>query len=212
MSTDNLLDLITQISACQLCQADLPLPAKPIIQVSAESKILIVGQAPGIRAHNHGRAFSDPSGDRLRQWLGVSEAQFYNPKLFTILPMGFCFPGTIITNGKKSGDKPPLKRCATTWRQALLNQLPNVELTIILGQYAIDYHLGKATTGGKFTVTQAIAQWQDYWPSHMVLPHPSPRNNLFLKKHPECEQILLPALKSRVAELTRTANSTINSE
>ncbi|MEC4728336.1 uracil-DNA glycosylase family protein [Shewanella sp. D64] len=201
MSTDNLPALITQISACQLCQAELPLPAKPIIQISAESKILIVGQAPGIRAHNHGRAFSDPSGDRLRLWLGVSEAQFYDPKLFAILPMGFCFPGTIITSGKKSGDKPPLKRCAATWRQTLLNQLSHVELTIILGQYAIDYHLGKSTSGGKLTVTQAVSQWQEYWPQHMVLPHPSPRNNLYLKKHPECEQILLPALKTRVAQL-----------
>lgn len=207
MSTDFLPDLITQISACQLCQAELPLPAKPIIQVSAESKILIVGQAPGIRAHNHGRAFSDPSGDRLRQWLGVSEAQFYDPKLFAILPMGFCFPGTVITNGKKSGDKPPLKRCAATWRQTLLNQLSHVELTIILGQYAIDYHIGKSISGGKITVTQAIAQWQEYWPSYMVLPHPSPRNNLYLKKHPECEQILLPALKARITELIGTTKN-----
>lgn len=207
MSTDSLTNLITQVSACQLCQKELPLPAKPIIQLSSESKILIVGQAPGIRAHDNARAFSDPSGERLRSWLAVSDEQFYDPKLFAILPMGFCFPGTIITNGKKSGDKPPLKRCAATWREALLSQLPQVELTIILGQYAIDYHLGKSAEGKKLTVTQAISQWQDYWPEYMVLPHPSPRNNLFLKKHPECEANLLPALKARIATLMITNKS-----
>lgn len=213
MSSKTSLDkLIAQISACQICQAELPCQPKPIIQMGADAKILIAGQAPGMKAHDQGMPFQDVSGDRLRNWLGVTSSQFYDPSLFAILPMGFCFPGNIVRNGKKAGDKPPMSICARTWRQALLNHLNNVELTIILGQYAIDYHLVNHTQAvassdkvvtkpSKISVTSAVANWKLYWPSQIVLPHPSPRNNIWLKRHPEFETETLPQLKQRVKSI-----------
>ncbi|WP_076408517.1 uracil-DNA glycosylase family protein [Shewanella sp. UCD-KL12] len=198
--SEELHALIQQISACTLCQAELPLPAKPIIQLSSQAKILIAGQAPGIKAHDKGAPFHDPSGQRLRDWLGVTEEQFFDERIFAILPMGFCFPGTIIRNGKKSGDKPPIPLCAETWRQAILKQLTQVELVIVLGQYAIDYHLTK-NKQPKLSVTEAVMNWQEYWPQKIALPHPSPRNNIWLKRHPEFEIEVLPVLKQRVAAL-----------
>ncbi|RTR34362.1 uracil-DNA glycosylase family protein [Shewanella atlantica] len=208
-SKTSLEKLIAQISACQICQAELPYQPKPIIQMSADAKILIAGQAPGMKAHNQGMPFQDMSGDRLRSWLGVTSSQFYDPSLFAILPMGFCFPGNIVRNGKKAGDKPPMPICAETWRRAILKHLGKVELTVILGQYAIDYHLGNASSGlnktskktTKISVTSAVANWKQYWPSQIVLPHPSPRNNIWLKRHPEFETQLLPQLKLRVERI-----------
>ncbi|ABV36132.1 phage SPO1 DNA polymerase domain protein [Shewanella sediminis HAW-EB3] len=208
-NSDTLDALINQISACQLCRAELPYPPKPIIQVSADAKILIAGQAPGQKAHEQGLPFKDVSGDRLRSWLGVTSSQFYDPNLFAILPMGFCFPGNIIRNGKKAGDKPPIPLCAKSWRQAILSHLDKVELTVILGQYAIDYHLDNDTPdsdkcskkSSKISVTSAVASWKQYWPSQIVLPHPSPRNNIWLKRHPEFETEILPQLKLRVKSI-----------
>jgi len=210
MSNSDTLDaLINQISACQLCQAELPYPAKPIIQLSANAKILIAGQAPGLVTHEQGIPFQDMSGDRLRKWLGVTSSQFYDPNLFAILPMGFCFPGNLIRNGKKSGDKPPMPICAKTWRQAILEHLDRVELTVILGKYAIDYHLNNDPANAddgtkkptKISLTSAVANWKQYWPSQIVLPHPSPRNNIWLKRHPEFETEILPQLKRRVKSI-----------
>ncbi|WP_299787993.1 uracil-DNA glycosylase family protein [uncultured Shewanella sp.] len=210
-SETSLNELIQQISACQKCRAELPCPPKPIIQLDANAKILIAGQAPGQKAHDQGMPFQDMSGDRLREWLGVSSSQFYDPNLFAIIPMGFCFPGHIIRGGKKAGDKPPMPECAKSWRQAILSHLDKIELTVILGQYAIDYHLatppqdsGTASTKpGKISVTSAVANWKEYWPSRIVLPHPSPRNNIWLKRHPEFEAELLPMLKQRVKQIIR---------
>lgn len=214
--------LLKQIRACQLCQAELPLPAKPILQASSQARILIAGQAPGVKTHHKGIPFDDASGERLRTWLNVSREQFYDPALFAIVPMGFCFPGTIERNGKKQGDKPPRPECATTWHEKLLALMPQVELVLVLGQYAIDYHLPRAKARlstacreltspdltlstplppPKVTVTQAIEQWSLYWPQLMVMPHPSPRNNLWLKQHPEFERERLPTLQERVASL-----------
>ena len=199
--SDKFLQLQAKILACNLCQAELPLPAKPIIQISQNAKILIAGQAPGIKAHEKGAPFHDPSGKRLRDWLGVTEEQFYDANLFAIVPMGFCFPGTIIRNGKKSGDKPPMPLCAPTWRKALLEELAHIELTIILGQYAIDYHLNRKQEKHKLPVTQAVMNWQEYWPAYVVMPHPSPRNNIWLKRHPEFEAEVIPRLRNRVADI-----------
>lgn len=214
-NSDDLSLLKQQILACQLCQANLPLPAKPIIQLANQARILIAGQAPGQKAHDLGIPFQDPSGIRLREWLGVSEQQFYDENLFAILPMGFCFPGTSIKQGKKNGDKPPLALCANTWRASVIEALPHIELIIVLGQYAIDFHIKqnhitkpaftkaksppKPTT--KLSVTEAVMNWQAYWPSHIVLPHPSPRNNIWIKRHPQFETDILPRLKQRVAEI-----------
>lgn len=215
-----LSELLKQIRACQLCQAEWPLPAKPILQASSQARILIAGQAPGVKTHHKGIPFDDASGERLRAWLNVTREQFYDPALFAIVPMGFCFPGTIERNGKKQGDKPPCPECAATWHAKLLALMPQIELVLVLGQYAIDYHLSRAqaiaTDGAlysqaiavttpqankKITVTQAIEQWVLYWPKLMVMPHPSPRNNLWLKQHPEFERELLPTLQARIADL-----------
>ncbi|MFB2641425.1 uracil-DNA glycosylase family protein [Shewanella bicestrii] len=213
--------LLKQIRACQLCQAELPLPAKPILQASSQARILIAGQAPGVKTHHKGIPFDDASGERLRAWLNVTREQFYDPALFAIVPMGFCFPGTIERNGKKQGDKPPRPECAATWHTKLLALMPQIELVLVLGQYAIDYHLPSARaidttddalssqaialstpqTNKKITVTQAIEQWSLYWPRLMVMPHPSPRNNLWLKQHPEFEREQLPTLQARIAGL-----------
>ncbi|ABK48907.1 phage SPO1 DNA polymerase domain protein [Shewanella sp. ANA-3] len=212
-----LSELLKQIRACQLCQAELPLPAKPILQASSQARILIAGQAPGVKTHHKGIPFDDASGERLRAWLNVSREQFYDPALFAIVPMGFCFPGTIERNGKKQGDKPPRPECAATWHAKLLALMPQIELVLVLGQYAIDYHLPRAQAIGalnsqaiavsnpqankKITVTQAIEQWSLHWPRLMVMPHPSPRNNLWLKQHPEFEHEHLPTLQARIADL-----------
>lgn len=191
-----LSELLQQIRACQQCQAELPLPPKPILQASSQARILIAGQAPGVKTHHKGIPFDDASGERLRAWLNVSREQFYDPARFAIVPMGFCFPGTIERNGKKQGDKPPRPECAATWHEKLLALMPQIELVLVLGQYAIEYHLHS-----KMTVTQACEQWQHYWPNVIVLPHPSPRNNLWLKQHPEFERVLIPKIRSRIAAL-----------
>lgn len=213
--------LLTKINACTLCQADLPLAPKPILQASSQARILIAGQAPGVKTHHKGIPFDDASGERLRAWLNVTREQFYDPALFAIVPMGFCFPGTIERNGKKQGDKPPRPKCAATWHAKLLALMPQIELVLVLGQYAIDYHLphtpaidtteealssqaiaiSTPQTNKKITVTQAIEQWSLYWPRLMVMPHPSPRNNLWLKQHPEFEREQLPTLQARIAGL-----------
>lgn len=224
LCTVEMTALLARVRACTLCQASLPLPTKPILQASSQARILIAGQAPGVKTHHKGIPFDDASGERLRAWLNVSLEQFYNPALFAIVPMGFCFPGNIESKGKKQGDKPPRPECAATWHKALLALMPNIELVIVLGQYAIDYHLPRANVDDstasdgvtsqvlaastavstpKITVTQAIAQWPLYWPKLMVMPHPSPRNNLWLKQHPEFEQVMIPKIRSRIAALLK---------
>ncbi len=195
--------LLKQIRDCTICTASLPLSPLPILQASSGAKILIAGQAPGIKTHQKARPFDDASGERLRSWLGVDKETFYNPELFAIVPMGFCFPGTFEKNGKKQGDKPPRPECAANWHPRLLPQLNQIELTLVLGQYAIDYHIQPLLPGNesKINVTQAVERWQEFWPHQLVLPHPSPRNNLWLKRHPEFEQTLLPLLRRRVHEI-----------
>lgn len=226
--------LLLKVRACTLCQAHLPLPAKPILQASHQARILIAGQAPGIKTHHKGIPFDDVSGERLRTWLNVTREQFYDPALFAIVPMGFCFPGSIERNGKKQGDKPPRPECAATWHRQLLALMPQIELVVLLGQYAIDYHLAtnqvditaletqvnispastpntQAKAKAKsITVTQATAQWQQYWPKFMVLPHPSPRNNLWLKQHPEFERDMLPRLRQRITTLLEVSHPPSN--
>ena len=189
MTEENLSQLLTRIRQCQLCQSELPLPARPILQCSDQSKILIAGQAPGSITHEKGIPFDDASGNRLREWLGVDREAFYNAEKFAIIPMGFCYPGK-----GKSGDLPPIPRCAATWRQHLLDKLANIELTIIVGKYAIAWHLNS-----KQSVTAEAMRWQELLQNNqLVLPHPSPRNNLWLQRHPWFEQEVIPALKTKV--------------
>lgn len=185
--------LKSDIASCTVCTDHLPLGPRPVVQFSGSSKILLVGQAPGRRVHETGLPFNDPSGDRLREWLGVDREAFYNDRLFAIVPMGFCYPGT-----GKSGDLPPRPECAITWREKLLSQLQNVQLTVVIGRYALDYHLPQ--TKGQ-TVTKIVSDRQQHWPKVIPLPHPSPRNNRWLIKNNWFERDVVPELQRRVDEI-----------
>jgi uracil-DNA glycosylase len=184
--------LLSEVRACSVCAQHLPLGPRPIVQVHACASILIVSQAPGRKVHATGVPFNDASGNRLRTWLGMSREVFYDSTQVAILPMGFCFPGT-----GKSGDLPPRPECAPLWRQALLAQMKHVQLTLVIGQYALAYHL----PGYAGSVTVAVQAWRKFWPGLIPLPHPSPRNNLWLRRNPWFEEELVPLLRQRVIEV-----------
>ena len=189
----NFDDLLRQIHACRVCESELPLGANPVLIARPTARILIVGQAPGRRVHVTGLPFNDPSGDRLRNWLGIDRDTFYHSSRIAIVPMGFCFPGT-----GKSGDLPPRKECESLWRESLLARMQDVELTILLGQYSQHYHLGKRR---KASLTATVQAWRDYWPQYLPLPHPSPRNIGWLQRNPWVERELIPMLQDRVQQL-----------
>ncbi|QPJ62549.1 MAG: uracil-DNA glycosylase family protein [Candidatus Nitronauta litoralis] len=184
---NSVTSLIQEIKSCTHCQEHLPLPPNPVVSFSRESRILVVGQAPGIKVHETSIPWNDPSGDRLRQWLDVSREEFYNPKLFAIVPMGFCYPGK-----GKSGDLPPRPECAELWNEPILKLLKNIQLTLLVGQYAQNFYLNDSK---KKTLTLTIQHFKEYLPDYFVLPHPSPRNNIWLKKNPWFEKETLPKLK-----------------
>jgi uracil-DNA glycosylase len=184
---------VRKARACRLCAADLPLGPRPVFQMDAKAKILIAGQAPGRRVHETGIPFDDPSGERLRLWMGVDAATFYDPRKIAILPMGFCYPGT-----GRSGDLPPRPECAKEWRVPLLKLLPAVELTLVIGQYALDWHLKDVQ---KNSLTETVQNWKQYWPAMLPLPHPSPRNNIWLKKNPWFEAEIVPKLRRRIKSI-----------
>ncbi len=185
-------DLVRDIRACELCIDHLPLGARPVVQINSEAKILIAGQAPGRKVHDSGVPFDDASGVRLRQWLGLSEGQFYNDKIVALLPMGFCYPGT-----GKSGDLPPRPECAEAWRDSVMNHLEHIKLTILLGKYAVSYHLPNASGN----LTELVKNWRMYGGNVYPLPHPSPRNNIWLKRNPWFELEVIPEIRKRVAEV-----------
>ena len=195
MNTESLNGLVTQVRACTICAPHLPDGIRPVVQANSKAKILIAGQAPGRRVHASGIPFDDPSGDRLRDWMGVTPKQFYNSELFAIVPMGFCYPGT-----GKSGDLPPRPECAATWRARLLRQLPGIETSLVIGKYAHEYHFGK----NNLTVTKLVKNWQQYWPGQIPLPHPSPRNNIWLKKNPWFEAEVVPVMRAHITSLLKT--------
>lgn len=182
--------LLARVRACQLCAAQLPCGPRPVLQAHAQARILIAGQAPGRKVHASGVPFDDASGERLRAWLGITRETFYDPRQVAILPMGFCYPGT-----GRSGDLPPRPECAPAWRQPLLDHLPHLRLTLVLGQYALAWHL----PGHQGTLTEAVRQWRGHGPALLALPHPSPRNNGWLRQNPWFEAELLPELRARVA-------------
>ena len=157
--------------------------------------ILIAGQAPGRRVHESRTPFDDPSGERLRDWMGIDRETFYDPRRVAILPMGFCYPGT-----GRSGDLPPRPECAGKWRAPLLALLPAVRLTLVIGQYALDWHLKDRQ---EKSLTQTVRNWKAYWPKVLPLPHPSPRNNIWLKKNPWFQGDVLPGLQARVRSLLK---------
>jgi uracil-DNA glycosylase len=181
-----------EVRACTICREHLPLGPRPLFQLDSRARILIAGQAPGRRAHESGIPFDDPSGQRLRDWMGIRSNQFYDSTKIAILPMGMCFPGS-----GKSGDLPPRPECAVEWRARLLRELQNVELTLVIGRYAIAYHLDHRYR----SITEAVRSWQSHWPKLAALPHPSPRNNPWLARNYWFEAELLPRLKQRVGEL-----------
>ena len=182
--------LVKEIKACNLCTNHLPLGPRPVIQVGSLARILIVGQAPGRRVHETGIPLNDPSGERLRLWMGINKEEFYDKDKVALVPMGFCFPGT-----GKSGDLPPRPECADTWREKLLEQLPNIELTIVIGQYAQGWHFGSSN---KQNLTETVKSWKEFWPNAIPLPHPSPRNNIWLRKNAWFEDEVIPALQKAV--------------
>ena len=184
--------LLADVLDCTLCSDMLRLGPRPVLQFSPAARILIAGQAPGRKVHETGIPFNDASGDRLRKWLGMEREQFYDADRIAILPMGFCYPGT-----GKSGDLPPRPECAAAWREQLLAQMNQLELTLVIGQYALAYHLPES----KGSVTEAVRAWQDHWPTILPMPHPSPRNQRWLKQNPWFEQQVLPALKRRVSQI-----------
>lgn len=189
------IKLIDQVRQCTLCAEHLPHGVRPVVQIHPNAKILIAGQAPGRKVHESGIPFDDASGDRLRDWMGINKETFYNPEKIAILPMGFCYPGT-----GKSGDLPPRRECAVAWREKLLQQLPQLKLILAIGQYAQAYHLAEK----KKTLTETVLNWQDYLvadgPAILPLPHPSPRNNIWLKRNPWFVTDVLPVLKKRIQD------------
>ncbi len=188
--------LLKTVRACTICVEHLPLGPRPVLQVDPTATILIAGQAPGSKVHATGVPFQDASGDRLRDWMGVDEQTFYDAKRVAILPMGFCYPGT-----GKSGDLPPRPECAAAWRAILMATLANVKLTLVIGQYAQDWHLGSRQ---KATLTDTVQAWRDYWPELLPLPHPSPRNNIWLKRNAWFAADVLPQLRDRIGALIKS--------
>jgi len=183
--------LLKDVKSCTICK-DLPLGPQPLLQVHPDAFILIAGQAPGRKTHEIGIPFDDASGKRLRDWLGIDRKTFYSPQKIAILPMGFCFPGT-----GKGGDLPPRAECAPAWRDQLTSHLPNIRLTLVIGQYALDHYLGSRR---KKNLTETVRAWQEYLPDVLPLPHPSPRNNIWLRKNPWFETDVLPFLQKIVRE------------
>ncbi len=183
---------LADVRACTVCAAHLPLGPRPVLQFDAAARILVAGQAPGRKVHASGVPFDDASGARLRAWMGLSDAVFHDPARVAILPMGFCYPGT-----GPAGDLPPRPECATTWRAGLLARLRDLQLTLVIGQYAMRYHLPDAGA----TLTDVVRAWRTHWPAVLPLPHPSPRNNPWLKRNPWFEHEVVPALQERVAQV-----------
>lgn len=193
MTEKTLISLVSEIKQCTLCQQHLPLGPRPVLQISQQAKILIAGQAPGLKVHKTGIPFNDASGERLRQWMGINKEIFYDAQKIAILPMGFCYPGK-----GKSGDLPPRPECALAWRKQLLSAMGDIKLILVIGTYAQNWHMQETK---KINLTETVRNWQDYGPQLLPLPHPSPRNNIWISKNPWFAQNLLPELKNRVKSL-----------
>lgn len=230
-STDDALSLLLkEVSQCRRC-ADMPHEPRPVLSATATARILIIGQAPGLKVHQSGIPWDDPSGDRLRGWMGVSASQFYDQSQIAIIPMGFCYPGK-----GKSGDLPPRKECAPAWHQRLLAHLSQIELTLLIGQYAQHYYLSAPDRSAlpamdlsiaasevaersltqrslakrsftKQSLTERVKNWRDYLPAVIPLPHPSPRNRFWLQKNPWFEHEVVPFLRAQVADVLAVKGS-----
>ena len=179
--------LLSQVRACRVCEAMLPLGPRPILQMAPTARILIASQAPGSKAHASGIPFSDRSGDRLREWMGISLAEFYDAACVAIVPMGLCYPGR-----GQSGDAPPRPECAPLWRDRLLTTMPDIRLTLLVGSYAQNYLLGPGA------LTERVREFTAYLPDHFPLPHPSWRVTGWSRKNPWFEADVLPALRATI--------------
>lgn len=186
-------NLLKQIRGCEICLEYLPNKPNPIVQVNAESRIIIIGQSPGRKVHETGIPWDDASGEELRRWLGVEKNQFYDASLFGLIPMGFCYPGK-----GKSGDLPPRPECAPAWHQQILTKLNHQRLTLLIGQYSQKYYLGDRLKG---TLTDTVKAYLEYLPGFVPLVHPSPRNRIWQKKNPWFELDVVPSLRSLVQKI-----------
>lgn len=191
-SGPNIPAVLEDVLACQLCRAHLPFPPRPVLRVDTRARILIIGQAPGTRVHQTGIPWNDPSGDRLRQWMEVDRDTFYDSARIAIMPMGFCYPGK-----GRSGDLPPRPECAPQWHARLLETMPDISLILLVGQYAQRYYLPDAAG----TLTERVADHAAFGPRFFPLPHPSPRNQLWLRRHPWFEAEVVSALRLRLLPL-----------
>jgi uracil-DNA glycosylase len=190
--------LLYQISQCTLCAACLPHPPRPVLAAGVQSRILIIGQAPGRSVHDSGVPWQDRSGDNLRAWLGVEKETFYDTRLFALMPMGFCYPGK-----GKSGDLPPRPECAPHWHPQLMAFMKSVRMTLLIGQYSQAYYLGERV---KESLTGTVQHFRDFLPQFLPLPHPSPRNGIWVRRNPWFEQELLPVLKTIVSRELKNKN------
>jgi uracil-DNA glycosylase len=190
----DLAGVVRAARACRVCAAHLPLGPRPVLRARAGARLLIVGQAPGTRVHETGIPWNDPSGERLRDWLAMGRTVFYDESRIAIVPMGLCYPG----RDSRGGDNPPRPECAPLWHPPLLEALPGISLTLLVGQYAQAYYLGKRRRG---SLTETVRAWADYAPEFVPLPHPSWRNTAWLKRNPWFEAELIPELRDRVRAL-----------
>jgi uracil-DNA glycosylase len=185
--------LLKEIRTCQMCEGALPLGPKPVLRASTTAKLLIVGQAPGRRVHETGIPWNDPSGDRLRTWLGMTREEFYDERRIAIVPTGLCYPGS----GPR-GDSPPRPECAPLWHPRVRALMPRIELTLLIGRYAQAYYLAGRR---KKTLRETVQAHGEYLPEFLPLPHPSPRNRMWFKRNPWFEEEVVPLLQARVAKV-----------
>lgn len=189
---EDLAELLAAVRACRACEAHLPLGPRPVLQAGVAARILVVGQAPGVKAHESGIPWSDRSGERLRDWMGIDAATFYDASRVALVPMGYCYPGRAA-----SGDRPPRRECAPLWLARLLACMPAIDLTLLVGRYAHTHFLG---FGRAISATASTRAWRALAPRIIPLPHPSPRNIAWFLANPWFDDELLPVLKRRVAE------------
>lgn len=185
--------LLEEISKCEVCKEHLTLGPRPVLTAHPGSKIIIIGQAPGSVVHKSGIPWDDKSGENLRSWMNIDEGVFYDPKKIALIPMGFCYPGK-----GKTGDLPPQKECAPLWHNTLLEKMTNVKLILLIGQYAQAYYLQDKA---KKTLTESVKSYKEYLPKFFVLPHPSPRNNIWQSKNEWFKKSVLPVLQSTIKEV-----------
>lgn len=186
--------LLNEVRACRICAEELPLGPRPVLRAQVSARILIAGQAPGTRVHETGIPWNDPSGDRLRDWMALDRDTFYDESQIAIVPMGFCYPG----RDSRGGDLPPRPECVAHWHERILRELSNVELTLLFGQYAQRYYLGKRI---KKSLTDTVRSWREYLPEFLPMPHPSWRNSAWLKRNPWFDRDVVPELRRRVESL-----------